>query len=171
MDARFSILELLKRSPSQIIRPGVPFFTVGRLLGPPSWWDFSGDSVTFDCLLDYYDNIQIEIERHEKQVVVYRVGVRTWEAANGVPVPKIGKMKYAPRRSVLFDGFEPGLSVGEAKSLLEAASVPYMERAVADASETLVELKLRNNTYLLFFFMGGRPSLAEVQAFREDENM
>lgn len=115
----FSVLKLLQRAPSQVIRPGVPFFSVGRALGPPSWWDFSGDSVTFDSLLDYHDNIQVEIGVLGEQVVVRRVGVRMWTTSGGVPVPKVGKMKYAPRRNVNFDGFEPGLSVSGAKSLLE----------------------------------------------------
>lgn len=165
----FSILALLKRSSSQVVRPGVPFFIVGRALGPPSWWDFSGDSVTFDCLLDYHGNIQVEIGVLGEQVVVRRVGVRMWEPSDEVPVPKVGKMKYGSRRNVHFDGFEPGLSVSAAKSLLAKASIPYTEKAVANASETVVELKLPNNTYLEFFMMGGQPSLAEVQACWEYE--
>lgn len=166
----FSVLKLLQRSPSQVIRPGVPFFSVGRALGPPSWWDFSGDSVIFDSLLDYHGNIQVEIGVLGQQVIVRRVGVRMWTVSGGVPVPKIGGMKYASRRNVQFDGFEPGLSVGEAQSLLEKASIPYTENAVANASETVVQLRLRNNTHLEFFMMGGRPSLAEIQACWEDED-
>jgi hypothetical protein len=125
--------------------------------------------VTFDCLLDYHGNIQVEIGVLGEQVVVCRVGVRMWEPSGEVPVPKVGKMKYGSRRNVHFDGFEPGLSVSGAKSLLEKASIPYTEKAVANASETVVELKLPNTTYLLFFMMGGQPSLAEVQACWEYE--
>lgn len=166
----FSVLKLLQRSPSQIILPGVPLFSVGRALGPPSHWDFSGDTVIFDSLLDYYGNIQVEIGVHGEQVIVRRVGVRMWTPSEGVPVPKTGKMKYASRRHVHFDGFEPGLCVPETKNLLDEASILYSEKAVADASETVVELKLQNNTCLIFFMMGGRPSLAEVQAYWGEED-
>lgn len=165
----FSVLKLLQRSPSQVIRPGVPFFLVGRVLGPPSWWDFSGDSYTFDSLLDYHGNIQVEIGVHGEQVVVRRVGVRMWTPSGGVPVPKVGKMKYASRRNIHFDGFEPGLPFDQTKRLLEKASIPYTEKAIADASETVVRLQLQNNTSLEFFIMRGRPSLAEVQASWEGE--
>ncbi|MBP2550171.1 hypothetical protein J2858_003107 [Neorhizobium galegae] len=82
-------------------------------------------------------------------------------------MPEVGKLKYASRRYVNFDGFEPGLSVGDAKSLLENARLAYTEKAVANASETVVELKLENNSYLQFFMMEGRPSLASVQAYSE----
>lgn len=165
----FSILKLLKRSPSQGGRPGVPFFTVGRLLGPPSWWDFSGDSVTFDCLLDYYGNLQVEIVTCGGQVVVRRVGIRMWNACDGVPVPKRGKMQYAPRRFISYDGFEPGLSVESAKALLAQASIDFTEATVADVSETVVRLSLPNRTEMEFFWMNGRPSLAEIQLFSENE--
>lgn len=163
----FSVLKLLQRSPSQVVRPDVPFFSVGRALGPPSWWDFGGDPASFDNLLDYHGNIQVELWVQGKQVEVRRVGVRMWVANNESPEPKQGKMKFAPRRYVRFDGFKPGLSVGETKALLDRASITYTEVAVADASETVVVLSLSNKTELLFFMMGGRPSLAEIQAFSE----
>lgn len=163
----FSVLKLLQRSPSQVVRPDVPFFSVGRALGPPSWWDFGGDPASFDSLLDYHGNIQVELWVQGKQVEVRRVGVRMWVANNESPEPKQGKMTFAPRRYVRFDGFEPGLSVGETKALLDRASITYTEVAVADASETVVLLSLSNKTELLFFMMGGRPSLAEIQAFSE----
>jgi hypothetical protein len=165
----FSVLELLKRSSSQVVRPDAPFYSVGRALGPPSRWDFSGDSVTFDSLLDYYGNLQVELWVRGEQVEVRRVGIRMWTPSAGVPLPKIGKMKYAPRRYLEFNGFEPGLSVSDAKSLLEKASLAYTENAVTNASETVVELKLRDNTFLEFFMMEGRPSLASVQAYSEHE--
>lgn len=165
----FSILALLKRSPSQVVRPDATFYSVGRALGPPSWWDFSGDSVTFDGLFDYHDNLQVELWVRGEQVEVRRVGIRMWMASGGVPVPKLGKMKYASRRVIRFDGFEPGLSVDEAKTLLERASLSYTVEAVADASETAVLLRLSNKTHLDFFMMGGRPSLASVQAYSEYE--
>jgi len=50
-------------------------------------------------------------------------------------------------------------------SLLEKASIPFTQQAVADASEVVVELRLGNNTRLSFFMMEGRPSLAEIQAY------
>lgn len=165
----FSILALLKRSPSQVVRPDATFYSVGRALGPPSWWDFSGDAVTFDSLFDYHDNLQVELWVRGEQVEVRRVGIRMWMASGGVPVPKLGKMKYASRRVIRFDGFEPGLSVDEAKALLEKASIAYTEEAVANASESVVLLRLPNKTYLDFFMMGGRPSLASVQAYSEYE--
>jgi hypothetical protein len=164
-----SVLELLKRSSSQEVRPDAPFFSVGRALGPPSWWDFSGDRSTFDGLLDYFGNLQVELWVRGEQVEVRRVGIRMWTTSNGVPVPKVGKMKYASRRYVQFDGFEPGLSVADAKSLLDRASIAYSEKVVANASETVVELKLPNRTYLEFFMMEGRPALASVQAYSEHE--
>ena len=138
---------------------------MGRTLGPPSWWDFSGDAVIFDSSLDYYGNLQVELWVRGEQVEVRRVGIRMWTTSDGVPAPKVGKMKYAPRRYVNFNGFEPGLSVGDAKTLLENARLAYTEKAVANASETVVELRLHNKTYLEFFMMGGRPSLAAVQAY------
>lgn len=165
----FSLLELFKRSSSQVVRPDAHFSSVGRALGPPSWWDFSGDSVTFDSLLDYFGNLQVELWVRGEQVEVRRVGIRMWTPSDGVPVPKIGKMKYASRRYIHFDGFAPGLSVGDAKSLLENARLAYTEKAVADASETMVELKLENNTYLEFFMMEGRPFLASIQAYSDHE--
>jgi hypothetical protein len=165
----FSVLELLKRSSSQVVRPGAPFFSVGRALGPPSWWDFSGDTLTFDSLFDYYGNLQVELWVRGEQVEVRRVGIRMWTASNGVPVAKVGKMKFATRRYIRFDGFEPGTFIGDAKSLLDRASIAYAEKAVANASETVVELRLHNNTYLNFFMMEGRPSLASVQAYSEHE--
>lgn len=163
----FSILALLKRSPSQIVRPDATFYSVGRALGPPSWWDFSGDKVTFESLLDYHGNLQVELWVRGKQVEVWRVGIRMWTPSDGVPVPKVGKMKYASRRYIHFDGFTPGLSVSDAKSLLENAGLAYTEKAVADASETVVQLKLENSTYVEFFMMEGRPSLASIQAYSD----
>jgi hypothetical protein len=125
--------------------------------------------VAFDSLLDYHGNIQVAIWVRGEQVMVRRVGVRMWTATTGLPEPKQGKLKYAPRRYVNLDGFEPGLSVNEAKALLARASITFTETSVADASETVVLLKLSNNTELHFFLMGGRPSLAEIQAYSEHE--
>lgn len=165
----FSIIELLKRSPTQAIRPDVSFSTVAHTLGPPDQWDFSGDPADFDGLLDYGGNIQIGLWVRGKQVEVRRVGIRMWTTKSGSPEPKQGKMKYAPRRYVRFDGFEPGLSVEETKSLLERSSIPYTEAAVADASETVILLSLPNKTELRFFMMEGRPSLASVEAYSKHE--
>lgn len=165
----FSVLDLFKRSPLQAIRPDAPFFSVGRALGPPSGWDFSGDAVAFDSLLDYYGNLQVELWVRGEQVEVRRVGIRMWTPSDGFPVPKIGKMKYASRRYIHFDGFEPGLSVSNAKGLLDKASISYTEKTIANASDTVVELRLENRTYLEFFMMEGRPSLASVQAYSEHE--
>ncbi|MBB6464904.1 hypothetical protein HNQ96_000751 [Aminobacter lissarensis] len=164
----FSILKLLRKAPSQTPRPDVPLFSFGRLLGTPSWWDFSG-SVTFDSLLDYHGNIQVELWVWGKQVEVRRVGVRMWTAISGFPEPKQGKMKYTARDHVQFDGFEPGLSVEEAKALLQAATISFEEVAVANASETVVRLDLPNKTEMHFFMMGGRPSLASIQAYSDHE--
>ena len=165
----FSVLKLLQKSPSQVVRPDVPFFSVGRLLGPPSWWDFSGDRAAFDGLLDYHGNVQIELWVQGDQVEVRRVSVRMWTAISETPAPKQGKMKYAPRRHVKFDGFEPGLSVGAAKTLLEQASITYTEVPVSNVTETVVLLELPNKTCLEFFMMGGQPSLASVHAYSERE--
>ncbi|KAA0697402.1 hypothetical protein DTW90_18400 [Neorhizobium sp. P12A] len=164
----FSILKLLQKTPSQTPRPDVPLFSFGRLLGTPSWWDFSG-SATFDSLLDYYGNIQVELWVQGEQVEVCRVCVRMWTAISGRPEPKKGKMKYAARRYIKFNGFEPGLSVEESKMLLQAASISFEEIAVADASETVVLLILPNKIEMLFFMMDGRPSLAEIQAYSEHD--
>jgi hypothetical protein len=163
----FSILKLLQRSPSQVVRPDVPFWQVGRLLGPPSRWDFSGDSRTFDSLLDYHGNLQVGLWVQGGQVEVCRVSVRMWTASSGSPEPKPGKMKYFSRRYVQFDGFEPGLTVQETKKLLDKAALTYAEEAVANASETVVRLTLPNKTRLEFFMMGGRPSLALVDAYSD----
>ncbi|MFK0164880.1 hypothetical protein [Rhizobium sp. NPDC090279] len=160
----FSILELLRKTPSQALRPDVPLFSFGRLFGIPSWWDFSG-SATFDSLLDYHGNIQVELWIRGTQVEVRRVGVRMWAAIDGFPEPKQGKMKYAARRYVQFDGFRPGLSLEEAKMLLQKASISYEEATTADVSETVVQLNLPNYIKMNFFMMGGRPSLAEIQAY------
>jgi hypothetical protein len=165
----FSVLELLKRSSSQAVWPDALFFSVGRALGPPSSWDFSGDSVAFGSLLDYYGNLQIELWIRGEQVEVRRVGIRMWTLSDGVPVPKLGKMKYRSRCYVESDGFEPGLSIGDAKSLLDKASIAYTEKAVANMSETVAELNLQDNTYLQFFMMEGRPSLASIQAYSQHE--
>jgi hypothetical protein len=165
----FSVLQLLKRAPLHPLRPDAPFFSVGRTLGPPTWWDFGGDAVTFNSLLDYYGNLQVELWVRGEQVEVRRVGIRMWTPSNGVPVPKVGKLKYASRRYVNFDGFAPGLSVGDAKSLLVKECLAYTEKAVANSSETVVELKLQNNTYLNFFMMEGRPSLASIQAYSDHD--
>lgn len=165
----FSVLELLKRSPLHSVRPDAPFFSVGRTLGPPTWWDFSGDTVTFDSLLDYYGNLQVELWVRGEQVEVRRISIRMWTPSEGVPVPKVGKLKYASRRYINFDGFAPGISVGDAKSLLEKARLAYTENTVANSSETVVELKLRNNACLKFFMMEGRPSLASIQAYSDHD--
>lgn len=167
--APFSILALLKRSPSQAVRPDVTFCSVGRALGPPSWWDFSGDPATFDSLFDYHGNLQVELWVRGEQVEVRRIGIRMWMASGGLPIPKRGKMRYASRRFIRLDGFEPGISVDEAKCLLEKASIAYTEEAVANASESAVLLRLPNKTYLDFFMMGGRPSLASIQAYSKFE--
>ncbi|MBW6421292.1 hypothetical protein KX729_07550 [Rhizobium sp. XQZ8] len=163
------MLKLLQKSPSQIVRPDIPFFHVGRLLGPPSFWDFSGDTAAFDGLLDYHGNIQVALWVQGDQVEVRRVGVRMWTAPSGIPEPKQGKMKYAPRRYVQFDGFEPGLALGAAKTLLDSASITYTEVAVSNASETAVKLVLPNQTELEFFMMAGQPALASVHAYSERE--
>lgn len=162
-----SILNLLRKAPSQTPRPDVPLFSFGRLLGTPSSWDFSG-SATFNSLLDYHGNIQVELWVRGKQVEVRRAGVRMWTAISGVPEPK-QEMKYAARRYVQFDGFDPGLSVEESKTLLQAASISFEEVAVANASETVVRLDLPNKIEMHFFMMGGRPSLAEIKAYSDHE--
>lgn len=164
---QFSVLKLLQRSSSQALRPDVPFYSVGKVLGPPSCWDFSGDRVHFSGLLDYYGNIQLEIGVREQQVIVQRVGVRMWEATSGVAEPKQWKMQYAPKRHILLDGFTPGLSLAETKTLLDTVSISYSEAAVANASETVVLLKLPHKTEMHFFLMGGGPALAEIQAYSE----
>lgn len=157
-----SILKLLRRASDQIIRPDVPFSDIGRALGPPTWWDFA-DNPSFSCLMDYQGNLQIALWSRGGRVEVRRIGLRLWHTPNGEPKAKTAKLSYGRRRLVRLDGFVPGASINDVKSLLDNAGMSYEESSVQDASETVACLTVDRNSELLFFMMDGRPSLAEIQ--------
>lgn len=158
----FSVLKLLRREPDQIIRPDVTVSDIGRALGPPSWWDFADDP-SFTCLMDYQGNLQIALWSRGGRVEVRRIGLRLWYVQNGEPKAKSAKLSYDRRRLVRLDGFVPGASIDDVRSLLDNAGMSYEENSVQDASEVVARLTVGRNSELLFFMMDGRPSLAEIQ--------
>ena len=113
--------------------------------------------------MDYQDNLQIELWSRGSRVEVRRVGLRLWHALNGEPEAKTAKLRYGRRRFVRLDGFVPGASIDDVKSLLDNAGMSYEENSVQDASEVVARLTVGRNSELLFFMMDGRPSLAEIQ--------
>jgi len=114
--------------------------------------------------MDYQGNLQIALWSRGGRVEVRRIGLRLWYVQNGEPKAKTAKLRYDRRRLVRLDGFVPGASIDDVRSLLDNAGMSYEENSVQDASEVVARLTVGRNSELLFFMMDGRPSLAEIQS-------
>jgi hypothetical protein len=107
-------------------------------------------------------------------VEVRYIGVRMWTLGpSGVvgkakPIPKQGKMRYAPRRFIQFNGFEPGLPLNSAKSLLQSAGLAYTENRIEYGDETIIELNLPPKICMKFF-VDDHPWLGAVYSRSKHE--
>jgi hypothetical protein len=155
------IKALIENLETSSIRPDIPLDKIGKYLGPPGWWNFSSTE-PFSALLGYGD-FQVELWLVGRRVEVRRIGLQLWDASEGEPVPKRGRIRISKGIKVDLSGYTPGADLQAVKEKLYEKEITFSEVARDDATEIKAVITVGTGTQLLFFSMEGHIGLAEIQ--------